>query len=243
MVMKTSEFTYLLQHPEKINSEQFKKLSKILERYPYFQSALSIRLKYLKREKLISKTNLSNAAVHITDRSVLFDFIEGQKNAYNSAADVMHPAYEIKTGADKYFSDTNTNKLKKQKSEKSGSSKKLRPPKKPLSDEKLSYLEWMHRYKHNKQRSRLKNLDVIEKFLINNPKITPVKNQHIKPAENIEKSVEERQTLMTETLANLYVKQEKYEKAIQAFKILSLKYPKKSGYFANRISELKQKIK
>ena len=44
---------------------------------------------------------------------------------------------------------------------------------------------------------------------------------------------------MTETLARIYVDQKKYDKAIQAFHILSLKYPEKSGYFADQIKLIK----
>ena len=40
---------------------------------------------------------------------------------------------------------------------------------------------------------------------------------------------------MTETLARVYLEQKKYKKAIQAYKILSLKYPEKSGFFADRL--------
>ena len=40
---------------------------------------------------------------------------------------------------------------------------------------------------------------------------------------------------MTETLARVYLEQKQYKKAIQAFKILSLKYPEKSSFFADRI--------
>ncbi|MFV0236960.1 MAG: hypothetical protein ACK5HU_00290, partial [Flavobacteriales bacterium] len=52
-------------------------------------------------------------------------------------------------------------------------------------------------------------------------------------------SITENQNLMTETLANIYVEQKKYSKAIQAFKILSLKYPEKSGFFADQIKAIK----
>ena len=45
---------------------------------------------------------------------------------------------------------------------------------------------------------------------------------------------------MTETLAKVYLEQKKYKKAIQAYKILSLKYPEKSGFFADRITAVKQ---
>ncbi len=44
---------------------------------------------------------------------------------------------------------------------------------------------------------------------------------------------------MTETLARVYMEQKKYAKAIQAYEILILKYPEKSVFFADRISEIK----
>ena len=45
---------------------------------------------------------------------------------------------------------------------------------------------------------------------------------------------------MTETLAKVYLEQKKYENAIQAFKILSLKYPEKGGFFADQIKKIKK---
>ncbi len=47
----------------------------------------------------------------------------------------------------------------------------------------------------------------------------------------------------TETLAKIYVAQGYYDKAIQAYKILRLKYPEKSNLFADQISQLKKKLK
>ena len=46
--------------------------------------------------------------------------------------------------------------------------------------------------------------------------------------------------MMTETLARVYLEQKKYKKAMQAYKILSLKYPEKSGFFADRIKAVKK---
>ena len=45
---------------------------------------------------------------------------------------------------------------------------------------------------------------------------------------------------MTETLARVYLEQGKYKKAIQAYKILSLKYPEKSSFFADRIKDVEK---
>ena len=48
---------------------------------------------------------------------------------------------------------------------------------------------------------------------------------------------------MTETLAKVYAKQEKYKEAMKAYKILSLKYPEKISLFANQIKDLKKRLK
>ena len=45
---------------------------------------------------------------------------------------------------------------------------------------------------------------------------------------------------MTETLAKLYVNQKNYEKAIQSYKILILKFPEKNSYFADQIKIIKK---
>ena len=47
------------------------------------------------------------------------------------------------------------------------------------------------------------------------------------------------ENLMTETLARIYVEQNNYDKAIQSYQILSLKYPEKSSLFAIQIESIK----
>ena len=46
--------------------------------------------------------------------------------------------------------------------------------------------------------------------------------------------------LMTEALAKLYLSQKNYKKAIQSYKILSLKFPEKSSYFADQIKKIRK---
>jgi len=58
---------------------------------------------------------------------------------------------------------------------------------------------------------------------------------------SINQSILDNDNLTTETLAELYFNQGHNERAIQAYKILSLKYPKKSSLFANRIKYIKSK--
>ena len=49
-------------------------------------------------------------------------------------------------------------------------------------------------------------------------------------------SLVENNELVTETLARVYLEQQHFEKAIEAYKKLSLKYPKKSSFFADQIN-------
>jgi hypothetical protein len=83
-----------------------------------------------------------------------------------------------------------------------------------------------------------KKFDLIDKFIADNPKIKPQKDV---PKIAIGDSVKfDKKELMTETLAKVYLEQKKYKKAIQAYKILSLKYPEKSGFFADRIKAVQR---
>lgn len=84
-----------------------------------------------------------------------------------------------------------------------------------------------------------KKMELIDKFIEANPKITPSKSA-IAPPAIIDRSEDDEPFFMTETLARIYLEQKKYQKAIQAYEILILKYPEKSSLFANRIIDIKK---
>ncbi|MFK7750472.1 MAG: hypothetical protein AB8B65_18925 [Kordia sp.] len=84
-----------------------------------------------------------------------------------------------------------------------------------------------------------KRFELIDKFIDTNPKI--------KPKPTLEKTINlasevtiDQSMLMTETLAKVYLEQKKYKKAIKAYNILILKYPEKSGFFADQIRAIKK---
>jgi tetratricopeptide (TPR) repeat protein len=83
-----------------------------------------------------------------------------------------------------------------------------------------------------------KKAALIDKFIETSPKIPPVK-QSTESVSNFEINKPDNSYLMTETLARVYLEQKKYQKAIQAYEILILKYPEKSSFFADRISDIK----
>jgi tetratricopeptide (TPR) repeat protein len=82
-----------------------------------------------------------------------------------------------------------------------------------------------------------KKLELIDKFIESNPKIPQVDKYTANP-KLVVQNTESNLYLMTETLAKVYLEQKKYLKAIQAYQILILKYPEKSSFFADRISDI-----
>ena len=85
---------------------------------------------------------------------------------------------------------------------------------------------------------RDKKFALIDAFISNKPKLKPL-DKHSKLINIAEDSVFETEDLMTETLARIYVEQKNYDKAIQSYRILSLKYPEKSSLFADQIQSIK----
>jgi tetratricopeptide (TPR) repeat protein len=126
---------------------------------------------------------------------------------------------------------------------------------KPLdfsTNEKHSFQEWLQlsriqpivREKEEKvtaislNETQKKKLELIDKFIETNPKIPAVK-QGTDTNSAFDLNKEDHSMLMTETLAKVYLEQKKYQKAIQAYEILILKYPEKITFFADRISDIK----
>jgi tetratricopeptide (TPR) repeat protein len=83
-----------------------------------------------------------------------------------------------------------------------------------------------------------KKIDLIDQFIENNPKI-PMLDKNLTISTASQEKLDDNSYLMTETLAKVYLEQKKYDRAIQAYEILILKYPEKFSFFASRISDIK----
>ena len=86
--------------------------------------------------------------------------------------------------------------------------------------------------------------ELIDKFIITNPRIEPVRDKNVHSVEDLSKPhIEEKEGFVTETLARIYINQGYYSKAIEIYEKLSLKFPEKSSYFAAQIEKVKDYIK
>lgn len=305
--MNNKDFTYLLQKPETITSQQTEDVKSIIDQFPYFQSARAIHLKGLKNQESYHYNQaLKTTAAYTIDRSILFDFItsdvfnqneishfikvnsehlhdidvtvedisvnkkimieETSKQDIKSSLDVLDPSlFQPKFERNKPTSfslDTSerienvTPSTKTQEA----SAEDILHLGKPLEFSKReshSFNEWlklasfktikerdgtaleMQKSEDQTQVERNKKFNLIDQFIANKPKINPTKTSA--STHNIAKAqLIQPEELMTETLARIYVEQKNYKKAIQSYKILSLKYPEKSSFFANQIKAVEQ---
>ena len=88
-----------------------------------------------------------------------------------------------------------------------------------------------------------KGQSLIDKFIESNPKISPIGNEPeshtnvpIIPDTDISESI------FTESLAKIYIKQKQYDKAKRIFEKLNLKFPEKNRYFADQIEKIDKLI-
>jgi len=254
--MNLTELTSLLHYPNAISKKQTFEIEEILETYPYFQSARIIHLKGLKNQNSFKYNNaLKSTAAFTTNRTILFDFITSE------SIDASH-SLEKEEELIKNSEVIDVELIEKPKDEVISASINTEVEKIQIAAEKLeigkplvfdlsemhSFHQWLQLTSFKPiereeatpsvaQKERDGKFDIIEDFIKSKPKIKPITSND---TSNIAvESTTENKSLMTETLARVYLEQKQYGKAIQAFKILSLKYPEKSSFFADRIKAIK----
>ena len=232
MVTKNSEnFTNLVLNFDPKNSIQKKELENIIFKFPYFQLAHAIYLKSLKiQDPFNFDLILKKTAILSSKRKLIFNWIEENEN---NLFDIIERSVE---------------NITKESKEIDNPIRGISTNNKSIEDEqKMLFVDWVMSYKDSKKESEDRPLEskieIIDSFIEKNPKIKKSMDKveednflNLATDNKFDKSV-----LMTETLAKIYVKQNKIKKALYAYKILSLKYPEKSSFFANQIKKLQKK--
>jgi hypothetical protein len=106
------------------------------------------------------------------------------------------------------------------------------------SEDKFTFLDWFDQISSDKSKIDEK-INLIESFIDNKAdRIIEDNDKEYKFSFN--NNDKDNPELVTETLAKILTNQKKYKKAIKAYRILSLKYPKKSSFFADHIRKIKK---
>ena len=213
--MNKKNFIKIIQEPNNLSEEEVSFLDEINSEFPYFQTSRAIFLKSLsENEDIKFKKFLKSTAAYTRDRSVLFEFV---KKSQNQNEKVYFNKNEITTVQSEY---------------------------KIIEEEIIeenSFVEWL-KLSNLKPIDRSNETETIDKFISEKPKLKVEVNENELNNDKAD-NLSNQAGYMTETLAKLYLNQKNYEKAIQSYKILILKFPEKNSYFADQIKKIKKLIK
>ena len=252
--MDKEQFYAYLKDEKQLNSESLHQLKLIAEEYPYFQTAQLMLLKNMKNTEDSEFTSeLKRVAITCCDRRKLFYYlkddryarffpkIETQEISANDRTDVL---------LDSFLESLNKNEKTEQvtipETDNKWDSDSI------ISTDYFAYLEQTEKGKSsldNEEESKpMKHQELLDRFLeksSNNEDLFSNKNREREERQESTQGVDnllDDDSFLTETLAQVYIKQKKYEQALTIIKRLSLNFPKKSIYFADQIRFLEYLI-
>lgn len=101
---------------------------------------------------------------------------------------------------------------------------------------KLSFKNWLHAGTSHLEEKNIEIRQLVDQYVPANSE----QKQFFSASKMAAKSLIDQEDIVTETLAKIYADQGNTDKAISAYKRLSLKFPEKSVLFAGRIKDLEK---
>lgn len=218
--MNAATLKDLMQNHDRLNAETLHELSETVERYPYFAAArmLYLRNLYMQNDIRFGK-EMKKAALFFSDRSMLFDMAEENRLPARPQPLTQKLQQENRTISliDAFLSS--------QPEEDEGKTI-------DVTTDYVSYL-----LKEEEQQQKQSSAQIIDEFLQQRKESSAAQQETPAPQEE-----QQENSYFTETLAKIYIRQRRYDKALEIIKKLSLKFPKKNTYFADQIRFLEKLI-
>jgi tetratricopeptide (TPR) repeat protein len=246
--MITSDTLQLwIQHPEQLNRDTLYQLRTALDRYPYFPS---LRLLFLKNLFLLHDdsfgSELRKSIIYVLDRRVLFQLLEGEQYVYTGLQEEKNESEVEPVPED---GDRMISLIDQYLEEKPREAKPATPVN--YATDYVAYLlqqeEEDPMEEDDKQLPKSHGDELIDGFIRDSGgefKLIPDSPDDVMPepkGPDISLSDDE-DGCFTETLAKIYIKQHRYDKALEIIRKLYLKNPKKNSYFADQIRFLEKLI-
>lgn len=245
----------LIKHPEQLDRETLYDLRSLLALYPYYQTARLLLLQnlYLLHDPTFND-ELKRAAIYITDRKVIFNLVEAAhyrfklSETHQSEGGQQKPESKATGKHNRTISLIDNFLDSIPEKDKAGPKTKRRPTPADAAIDYVSYLleTESEEEEENSLTPQLKGQDLIDNFINNESKKIKLKDdvEYVPALEETtsEEQKESNEGYFTETLAKIYIKQGRYDKALEIIQRINLNYPKKSAYFADQIRFLEKLI-
>ena len=241
----------LIRHPELMDKETLYDLRSLLALYPYFQTARLLLLQnlYLLHDPSFDE-ELRRSAVFVTDRKVVFNLVEAAHYKLRQAEEHKEKPQESNGQSEgsrtisliDRFLDSIPPETEEKKN---GEGKKKHKP--TPADAAIDYVAYLMESEEGEPETAespaMKGQDLIDNFINNENGKIELKDEpeYVPEIENNDKK-EGDENYFTETLAQIYIRQGRYSKALEIIKRLNLNYPKKNAYFADQIRFLEKLI-
>lgn len=241
----------LIRHPEQMDKETLYDLRSLLALYPYYQPARLLLLQnlYLLHDPSFDE-ELRRSAVYITDRKVVFNLVEAAHYKLRTTQQEKKTEKNNKKETEggnrtisliEQFLDTIPEDKKEEENKER--KKKRKPTPADAAIDYVAYLLDTEGDTDDTQQPVMKGQDLIDNFINNENGKIELKDEpeYVPEIEDNDKK-EGDENYFTETLAQIYIKQGRYSKALEIIKRLNLNYPKKNAYFADQIRFLEKLI-
>lgn len=241
--MQSDHIIRLIKGQDTPNIHSLSELAALVDEFSYFQTAhllYTLNLKEIHDSRYYAQ--LRKTACYMTDRTQLFYLVEKEFAGFlKKESQVVKDPESILGLIDSFLA-------KQEKKQKPDSSDDPEIATHLIQTDYLSYplLQAIQEEKEIISAPSLKHQETIDKFLAEDEK-SPIKIELPKEEKQEEEvfpdldSTEE-SDFFSETLAKIYLKQKKYEKALEIIRKLNLIYPEKNRYFADQIRFLEKLI-
>jgi hypothetical protein len=243
------EITGLINHPERMDRDTLYELRSMLALYPYFQTARLLLLQnlYLLHDPSFDE-ELRRAAIYITDRKRIFQMVEAAHyQLQHVSADASRNGKSNETPtANRTIDliDTFLDSIPQDEEEAPAEQQRRRPTPADAAIDYVAYLLETESQQAPKETPQLKGQSLIDNFLEQEqgriilgelPEVVEgTKEEPEEPSDSEE--------YFTETLARIYIKQGRYQKALDITRRLSERFPEKNAYFADQIRFMEKLI-
>lgn len=237
------ELTELINHPERMDRETLYELRSMVALHPYFQTARLLLLQnlYLLHDATFDE-ELRNAAIYITDRKVIFNQVEAMHYRLQKEEDKADAAEQDSTKAESRTISLIDNFLESMpKDEEKDETHHKRKP--TAADAAVDYVAYLLESSDDSTASnadtpQLRGQSLIDSFLEDNQgKIVLSEEPQTTGVPAVPRVTEEpepEENFFTEALARIYVKQGRYQKALEIITRLSEQFPNKNLYFEDQ---------